>query len=513
MTGSLALDGSIELRRSLPDEEVFESLAARLRPVLLPSESVHHEKVLTALESIVEQQSRETEDLEALRAEVHRLRGAWSRHKDPEYAAHRYSAQRAKIDGSESKPQVSDSKLAMAWLYGDLVHVDVKGKKYDGTLLPIKERYAAAVSYFSEVALLCGQTFDVITDLADRRLLELDEQAMDVPVVVGSDELVSTGIAYVAPMDTPMPALDVASRSIPEGFRQLTVTELLRLEARNRVQVRLEAADGSTAAEYEAAASRHQTEDGRHVWRALVAGCVTYELSFDLDEDGPTSVDYEVTVAKLTTNRMALDKARFDHELQHCPEMRFIVSGTEFFSLSLSNTADEDPRDIETAIDSLEDLVSIETITGRALPVATGTADYWERAELRRIRLLWEGHVVPFVRGPVPTTAETGTAPQYLAVPAGTRRFADTEFPSPTFLVRHPRMVAESVRPIPDSDPPLESMQMVVPGDEPFVAWVPERCTVKGDTDLLHPTPWELSHFDSSPIFGSEWTAEQGLTM
>lgn len=513
MSGTLNANGQIEIRRELPDEEAFESLAARLRPVLLKSESIHHQKVLTALETILDQSAQDADDLEAVRAEVYRLRAAWSRHDESQPSLHRYAVQQWRADGSEATPQVSDGQMALAWLYGDLVHVDVQGEKLDGTLLPIKERYAAAVTYFADVALLCAQTFDVVTDLAHRGLLELGDDVMDVPVVVGSDELVDTGVAYLAPMGTPMPSLAVARKGIPEGFRQLTPTELLRLEPRNHVQVRLEADDGSLVAEYDAAVSGRKSEGERVVWRALVAGCVTYEVTFNFDGEQVSSFDRRVSVAEPTTNRMALDKARFERDLYRCATMRFIVLGRDFFSLTPSNPTDDELRAVDVSIDSLGDLVAIEDITGQEISFASGAADYRQRAELRCIRLLWEGHVVAFARGPVPTTAATGVVPDCVVVPARSRAFAGAEYPSPQFMVRHPRMVAENVAPVPDSAPPLDSMRMVVPGDEPFVAWVPDRATVETDADLGYPTPWGLSHFDIGPFLGSQWTDGQRLTM
>ncbi len=54
---------------------------------------------------------------------------------------------------------------------------------------------------------------------------------------------------------------------------------------------------------------------------------------------------------------------------------------------------------------------------------------------------------------------------------------------------------------------------MMVPDDEPFVAWVPDRAKAEFDQDLLHPTPWGLSHFDISPVLGNQWTEGQGLTI
>lgn len=513
MAINLNLNGQIELRRELPDEEVFESMAARLRPILVNSESVHHRKVLTALETVLEQAAQDTDDLAAIRAEVQRLRVAWSRYDESTLSHHRYTVQQVKINDPDHTLQVSDSQLALAWLYGDLVHVDVKGEKVDGTLLPIRQRYTAAVSYFSGVALLCAETFDVIADLAHRGLLTLDSDVMDTPVVVNSNELVQTGVAYIAPVGTAMPKLANPMESAPEGFNQFTVTEWLRMDPKNRVQVRLEAEDGALVAEYDAAVRDRQTEGERLVWRALVAGCVICEVTFDVDGEQIKPSDFQVRLAKPTTNRMALDEARFERNVYRSSLMRFIVSGQELISLAPSNPSEDDLHANDIRIDSLGDLVAIEDLTGQTIPLVNGTISNWERLELRKIRLLWEGHVVPFVRGPLPTEAATGTVPRCLVVPAGTRTFAGAEYPSPGYLVRHPRMVAENVEPMPESEPPQDSMQMIVPDDEPFVAWVPDRAKAEFNTDLLHPTPWGLSHFDIRPVLGNQWTEGQGLTI
>lgn len=513
MAVQIRLDDRVELRRELPDEETFESLAARLRPVLINSESVHYQKVLTALETTLEQPAQDTDDLAAIRTEVQRLRVAWSRHDESKPTLHRYAVQRAKVDGTESTPQVSDSQLALAWLYGDLVHVDVKGEKLDGTLFPIKDRYTAAVSYFSDVALLCARTFDVITDLAHRGLLKLGSDVMDIPVVVGSNELVKTRAMYIGPVGTVSPDLTNPMEGDPEGFKRLTVTEFLRMNPENHVQVRLETEDGDLVDEYDAAVINRQTEGERLVWRALVAGCVICEVTFDVDGEQIKPSDFQVRFAKPTTNRMALDEARFVRDVYRSSLMRFIVSGQELISLAPSNPSEDDLHANDVSIDSLGDLVAIEDITGQEIPLASGTINDWQRVELRRTRLLWEGHVVPFARGPLPAVATTGTVPRCLVVPAGTRTFAGAEYPSPGYLVRHPRMVAENVEPMPESEPPQDSMQMMVPDDEPFVAWVPDRAKAEFDTDLLHPTPWGLSHFDISPVLGNQWTEGQGLTI
>lgn len=513
MNAILAVDGSITIRRNIPDEEIFESLAARLRPVLLGSESIYLDKVLAAIDDLLERHASKTLELETMHSAVAELRDVWSRLQDPDLGPQRYVAQRAKRDGTEITPLVSDAQLAQAWFYGDLVHVDVKGKKKAGTLFPIRDRFAAAVFYFSDVALLCAEIYDVILALEAQGLLPLDEDVVATPVVLDTPELVETGKAFFAPINAEMPTFDISTGKIPEGFQQLTVTEALRMDIKNQVQVRLENVHGDTVMEYDAAVIRRANDHQRYDWDVLVAGCIIFELSYNLRDDGPHATSFATRVAKLTTNRMALDKSNFDRHLWHSSVIRFIVHGKEFIRVSLTDHSDESLRGIEASIESLEDLVTIEEITAQELPVPHEAASPRERVELRQIRLLWEGYITAFVRGPVTVKAAAGIVPEYVVIPSATRTFAGIQYPSPLCLLRHPQMRAESIQPIANSEPPQDTVQLIVPVNEPFVAWAPEKCDVTGDRDLLQPTPWGLSHFDASLFFGNGWSPEDGLTL
>lgn len=513
MTGSLTADGWATLRRELPDEETFESLAARVRPVLLSSESVHHQEVLAALKSVLDQPASSTDDLDAIQAEVQRLCDAWSRLDESKPTLRRYSLQRVKVDDPESAVRASDAQLALAWLYGDLVHVDVRGKKIEGTRFPLKDRYAAAVHYFSEAALLCVQTFDVITHLHHLGLLELGDDVMDAPVIVGSDELSATGAIFVAPVGTPMPILASSLKGPPEGFHRLTGTEFLRMDPKNHVQVHLETEDGSLIAECDGAVRDKIAEGECLVWRALVADCLVVEVIFNIDDDQITFSDCKIRFPGPTTNRMALNRARLERDLYGCSLMRFTVSGQNLFSFSAPEVTDEDKHVNAIRIDLFEDLVAIENITGNKISYVTGDVTNLERANVRRFRLLWEGHVVPFARGPIAIQAATEVMPKCIAIPAGTQTCAGVEYPTPQFMISHPKMTAENIEPVPDSDPQRDSMQLTAPNNEPFVAWVPDRASVESNHDLLQPTSWGLSHFDSSILLGQHWVEGQQLTM
>lgn len=500
LTGHIGLDDTVEMRRVLPDEEVFESLAARVRPVLVKTESVHHKKVLAAIQVCID--ATELEVPEDLLARLADLQDEWSRFDLDSSTVQRLAVQSARADGSGATPQVSDTQLAAAWLYGDLVHVDTRGAKSAGLLFPLKERYSAAVTYFAHAAVLSLKTADLVMALHELEVIDLADESLVEKVVVGVDELVDVGTAYVGPVGTPMPSLDIASHELPEGFRPFTVTDLLRQTPANQVQVLLTAEDGSVVVEYEAAASRRGEKDGRLHWEALVAGAVAFEVSIGLKDDEVPDWRFEGTTSRATTNRMNLAEAMMAREMARSSEISFHVAGQKFFALTVPPYAAEEVTHIGVSIDTLCDLIVIENITGQTLKPLSGTYRNAERAQLRRTRLLWEGQVVPFQSSPLPITAPAGVIPSVIASLAATFSIADTEVPSPLTHIRHPLMIPESVTGIADSDPRQVQMTMVIPLEEPFIAWAPEKRQVTSDEDLLHPTPWDLLHFDQQAFLG-----------
>lgn len=512
MSGKINLDGTIELRRKLPDEEIFESLASRIRPLLLKTESIHYAEVLKAIDAVIRRREKAQTNSDALREKYTVLGNAWGQFNEGEPIALRYSTQMARKDGSESTPEVSDSQLALAWLYGDLVHVDVRGKKAPGTLLPIKERYSAAVSYFSSVAILCARTMELVSELADLGALELPQETTSTDVVVGTKEIVETGTAHFAPVGTEMPRIDVLNQQFPEDFRQFTVTEMLRLDDRNHVKLQIESSDGSLVTEYDAAVTHRGTHEERMEWHVLVAGCIEYRFTFRIEGDVACDLQLETKVLTLATNKMVLDKYLFERACKQGSLLQFKVLERDFIALKLEDHSSDNIQDLDISIGFLQDLVTIEQITSEHLLIPNDPATIREIVELRQMRLLWEGNVVPLRRGTIKITALADQTPQYVLAPAGTRTIGGTSYPTPQFVVTHPLMKPTSVEPIPHTEPPQDSITMNIPTEEPFVAWVPEKKDVTTHSDLQRPVTLDLPQHDLTYLFGT-WKTENGISI
>lgn len=182
-------DGQGEIRFDVPPEERFESLAARVRPLLLEDDGLHHKRVLAALGAY----GRDDPEVMKQR-EV--LRGAWERATGSTMVAFQIGQAR---DGA---PLVSDVDLAHGWLYGDLVHAkpDVPPAVLDASL---DQRYLAAVIVYGQAALAAVATLNVTRQAADNGLIELNTTALTGPVIVSEPMVKPVTAARISPAGAP----------------------------------------------------------------------------------------------------------------------------------------------------------------------------------------------------------------------------------------------------------------------------------------------------------------------
>lgn len=498
MSGTIALDGTMEMTRSLPEEEVFESLAARVRPLLLKTESVHYVAVLDAIEERLLTADLPIDDKSALNEDLAKLRENWSRFDTDSDTVLGFSMQSSLLDGTEATPQVSDTQLASAWLYGDVVHVDLKGKKTDGQLFSVKERFSAAVMYFSLVADLALTTLDYLKVLNKLGALSLSPQALDEPVVVAASELVDTASAFIAEVGTPAPDLSVSSGDAPEGFKQLTVVDVLRMDPRNEVDFVLEDGTGQQVASYAAAVSNRRQVDGRLFWSALIENVLEIELSFSASEVTLSDGRLENVRAHTESNTTLLAEAELQQQLASSSKASFIVAGLPFASLGIPDLEEGAAVAQEVELETLRDLVAIEKATQTKLSPLLGTYTNAARVELRLARLLWEGEIVRFTPGPLFAVAASGTIPEVVLRSERAFTVGQVEVPFPQVLLHHPDAHATSVTPVPQSDPPTDDLVLAAPEGEVFIAWAPDLVTVQPGFEVSSASRWNLTHLDDA---------------
>lgn len=279
--GHLDLTGRMTITRRLPhDEEIFESLASRVRPITVKSEPVYYVKVFDAIERAI----GDADIDEPLRRRIQDLRRAWEASEIQGTQVQAYAMQSARLDGTEATNMVSDTQLAAAWLYADLVHADAQGPKQEALAFSLRERYAAAVRVFSHMAALAVATVQLVEALRDCGVLAIDNSAWEDDVAVGTSELVDEARAYVAPLGSQMPDIR-DSLELAEGWSAFSVTELLRQNPSNHVTVILREEDGSTIASYDAAVARRHPEAASLEWDVLVAGSIMFKFSFVIQDE------------------------------------------------------------------------------------------------------------------------------------------------------------------------------------------------------------------------------------
>lgn len=185
-----------------PDEEILESLAARLRPILLDKDDIHYAKVLREVEGLTEQE-KVAELVEPIHWWIEQWEDVYS--KDSAKASGLTAVQAYGLvteDGS-----YSDRFLMDRWLYGDLVHADDLSEKTVGTSLA--DRYRAAAHLVARLAEILERTYFMLAALHENGLIELNPEVFDEQVVVGDASIDAQAEVYEAPLGaTPPPDLE-----------------------------------------------------------------------------------------------------------------------------------------------------------------------------------------------------------------------------------------------------------------------------------------------------------------
>ena len=480
--------GRTSITRRLPsDEEVFESLASRVRPLTVKSEPVYYVKVFDAIDRALSNADVD----ESHRARLGELRGSWEAAEIQGTQTQAYAVQSARIDGTDATNLVSDTQLAAAWLYADLVHADAQGPKQEALAFPLRERYAAAVRLFSHLAALTVATLRAVEVLRDSGELAIEGSPWDEDLVVGESEFVQEARVFVAPPGSAMPDLR-DSLALGEEWSAFTVTELLRQDPANHVRVVLRDEAGETIASDEAAVSRRRPDETAAEWDVLVAGSVVFKFSFDLQDERMTGAHFLGWDAFDSTNELKLASTQLLVQLHHAAAMAFEVQEQELITLGPPTFTERELKGLEVIAQTVEDIVTIERITGRALDPCHARFDDRDRVRLRRARLTWEGRIVHAMRHAVTVTDPGGHPPKVIAITAGTFDVGGAQVPTPNTLMRHPDMTATETSTAPEAGPGAKTYRMQPPDGEHFFAWVPERVQVSGDDDLVITASWDL---------------------
>jgi len=487
----MALDGTATLSRSLPaDQEIFESLAARVRPLTLESESIFYKKVLAAVKRMIKAaptpRNRELEQLTELAS-------AWtaiSLGRDVQV----YEMVQSNAEGTETTARATDGQLAAGWIYADLVHADATGWKQDALAFSLEERYAAAVSVVSRLASLIGRTLEFVRQLHDSKLVELAQDVWTTAVVVAATEIVlASATAYVAPVGT-VPDWSQPLTKLGEQWQQVTVTNQLRSDPTRRVQVDLIDAAGGIVVSYDAAVlGRHQEDDIFH-WRVLLADSVISHVQLRVEGEGvlPIAIDHSLVG---DSNRVPLAAYRVLQMMQRARTMAFLVQGTVVVSCQTAPSRPEAADQLQQLIETLDDVVAIEELSGRSIDPITETITFFQRIRLRQMRLLWEGEFVHWDRALPEAVSPNGTAPDWIRIEADSVPIGGAQVPTPEVLIGHADATWRDQGAAPEAGPTARRYSASAPEGQRFVAWSSAR-RAQIDQQQGKAAQWNLTGVD-----------------
>lgn len=179
------------LQVEYPPEEALESLASRVRPLILRKEPIYYEKALNALEQLV--------GTEALNDEIdlawwHR---SWRAVIDANLAAQAYWV--ATPSGT-----TTDRKLMNAWLYGDVIHAQSRRSPVIRDL-SIDQRYYAAAPGIARICDRVIYTHIMLMGLIDKGLLTVDPEVLNEAVVVTTTSVDEEVAVRVSDVGVPVP--------------------------------------------------------------------------------------------------------------------------------------------------------------------------------------------------------------------------------------------------------------------------------------------------------------------
>ena len=212
--------------QDLPPEEVLESAAARVRPLILNDEPSYSLGTVKALSYFLREQSSPPSVVSYLQ----RLTTLWKSFDSRSTESAAYLVQVGRVDGSEPTTSLSDTELAYAWIYGDVVHGDperLSATQRHG----VRERYRAAAPVVCRIMRAALVTLDFIEQLRELGLLELDDDVFERAVVVGDEPFRDRAAIHMAPYveGQPPPVPDLVKGELGPEWRELTMSEAAQM--------------------------------------------------------------------------------------------------------------------------------------------------------------------------------------------------------------------------------------------------------------------------------------------
>lgn len=211
------------IKYAMPDQEIFESLAARTRPCILGSEPVYLDKVFRSIDMLLGERRLTDHDKQCLDFYRKTFQNLHDKDKGISYSIQTYSA-----DNIPKGEPLSNLLIGEAWLYSDLVHADPKDNKAKALKLSYQDRYYAGTSFFSMLAIIIVDMLNLVTVVNRQFHLGIDEDAWKEQVVASEeDSEVAADRMVVLPYGTKVPE-GIDPSTLPGAIDVTSPTEAIR---------------------------------------------------------------------------------------------------------------------------------------------------------------------------------------------------------------------------------------------------------------------------------------------
>ncbi len=190
-------DGEARIRQEYPAEETIESAAARIRPILLKGDACSYLTALSAVGYFCRAIPDDTAWMKVARTE-------WLARTEPKGTE--LTGYQVMIGNAATghTAELDAHRLAIAWIYGDVVHHDTELLK-ETDPFGLSERFRAAVPLVAWAMIKAIELLNYVRALQAASLLQLPAELFEREVVLTSTCWEQIVRAYVAPVGTPVP--------------------------------------------------------------------------------------------------------------------------------------------------------------------------------------------------------------------------------------------------------------------------------------------------------------------
>lgn len=474
-----SIESGNSLTRPVPEnEEAFESLVARLRPFLLKSESVYVPKVLEQLDKLVSEEEQPI---------VEEWKQKWQSVQPPDYKIQRYGMQITEVSGSTDSGLVSDTALADGWLYADLVHTDPFGPKAKALYFSLEERYLAAVSVFSNVAIYILNLLEYIKRLSKKFDLKINLEAWDSAVVVGNTPRKYENFQiYTAELNTEFPDLKSDINSHPDW----TLFSPLRLQ-KPIVYVRFMDPHERLLKEIQASGARYLEEpDNKSLFLIELEGVLSLKIPVEKLEtsENNTEVNFQGAYENNHQLRIFLELKQIFLETS---KIEIKTTGLHV-QLNTPYLTSIEESNVSHWLEVLQDINIVEQQMDVILPLLTENEYLLKDIKLIRIlALMYSGNVLPSSQNKIMTLLE-GSEENPIYMKSAKRQIAGCEVTTPILAFWHPNQI---VTPISEDTATQKLVCSVeVPENETFYMWMPHVIHPQLTSDLKPISEIELGY-------------------